>query len=80
MSGNVFAQYLKEHLLKMKQTPARVGNLPKKPTTRDKIKPLSFQRVQHESGQLGVTWFEHFIMPSRMGKCYFQHMLLHLEK
>jgi hypothetical protein len=42
MSINVLTWYLKEHLLKTRQTPAHVGNLPKKPTTRGKIEPLNF--------------------------------------
>jgi hypothetical protein len=37
--------------VRSKQTHARVGNLPKKPTIRDKIKPLGSQRVGPESGQ-----------------------------
>jgi hypothetical protein len=40
MSGDMLTQYLKEHLLKMKQTLVRVSNSPKKFATRDKIKPL----------------------------------------
>ncbi len=38
MNGNIFAQYLKERLLEAKQTPIHVGDLPKKPTTKDKTK------------------------------------------
>jgi len=57
-----------------------VGNLPKKFATGDKIEPLRFQRVGFENEQLGVTWFGHLIVPSRMGKCRFQHVLLHLEE
>ncbi len=34
----------KEHLLKVKQNFAHVGNPPKKLTTKDKIKPISFQK------------------------------------
>jgi len=69
MSGDMFTWYPKEHVLKVKQIPACVGNLPKKPTNGDKIKPLGSQRVGCENGQHGVTWFGHFIMSSRMGKC-----------
>jgi len=36
---------MKEGLLEMKQTPACVGNLPKKPTTKDKTKPLDSQKM-----------------------------------
>jgi hypothetical protein len=62
----------------MKQTPTRVGDLTKKPTTRDKIELLNFQKVGPESGQLRVTWLEHLVLPFRMGKCWSQHVLLHL--
>ncbi len=34
------AWYLKEHLLKHRQIHAYVGDPPKKPTTKEKIKPL----------------------------------------
>ncbi len=37
----------------MRQTPACVGDSPKKPSTKDKTKPLRSQRVGHESKQLG---------------------------
>jgi len=57
-----------------------VGNLPKKFATSDKIERLNFQRVGLESEQLGVTWSGHFVVPSQMGKCWSQHVLLHLEK
>ncbi len=43
----------------------------------DKTEPLSFQKVEPKSRQLGVTWFEHIVMPSRMEKCQFQPVLLH---
>jgi hypothetical protein len=58
----------------------RVNDPPKKPTTRGKIEPLSSQKVGHENRHLKVTWLKHFIMPSGMGKCQFQHVLLHLEE
>ncbi len=38
MSINVLARYPKERLLEAKQTPIRVGDLPKKLAIRDKIK------------------------------------------
>jgi hypothetical protein len=41
---------MKEHILKERQIPTLVGDLPKKPSTRDKIKPLGFQKVGPESG------------------------------
>jgi len=55
MNGNVFTRYLKNCLLEAKQTPTRVGDLPKNPTTKDKIEPLSSQSVGLESEQLGVA-------------------------
>jgi hypothetical protein len=69
MNENMFARYPKEHLLKVKQTLARVHDLPKKRTIGDKIKPLGFQKVGCESEQPKVTWFGHFIVPAGMGKC-----------
>jgi hypothetical protein len=44
----------------VKQTFAHVGDLLKKPATRDKIKPLSSQSVGLENGQLGITRLGHF--------------------
>jgi hypothetical protein len=79
MNGNVLARYLKECVLKVKQTLVHVGDLLKKPTTKNKIRPLGFQMVGPKSEQLGVTWFGHLVMPSGMGKCRFQHVLLHLK-
>jgi len=55
----------------MKQTHARVGNLPNKCATQDKIEPLGFQKVGPKSEQLRVTLLGHLIMPSRIGKCQF---------
>jgi hypothetical protein len=43
MSRDVLTRYFKESLLEAKQTPICVGDPPKKPTTRDKIEPLSFK-------------------------------------
>ncbi len=80
MSGDVFAQYSKEHLLKVKQTRICVSNLPRKPSTKDNIKPLGFQKVGLENGQPKATWLRHFIMSFGMGKCWFQHVQLHLEE
>jgi hypothetical protein len=57
MSNNVLTRYLKECLLKVKQTFAHLINLPKRLATRGKIESLGFQRVGLESKQLGVTWF-----------------------
>jgi hypothetical protein len=51
------------------QIPARVNDSPKKLATRDKIKPLSFQRVWLESGQLGVIGCGCFVMQYGMKKC-----------
>jgi len=76
MDENVFASYLKERLLKAKQTPIHVINLPKKPTTRERIEPLSSQRVGFENKQLGITWFWCLLVLFRMGKWWFQHVLL----
>jgi hypothetical protein len=41
----------------------------KKNAIKDKIKPLSFQKVEPKNGQPKVTWLKHPVMPSRMGKC-----------
>jgi len=51
MSKYMLAQYSKEHLLETKQTLVRVNNPPKKLATRDKTKPLGFQKVGPESEQ-----------------------------
>jgi hypothetical protein len=80
MNEDVLTQYPKECLLEVKQTLVHVGDSLKKPTTRDKTKPVGFQRVGPKNEQLGVTWLGHLIVPSRMGKCQSQHVLLHLEK
>jgi hypothetical protein len=69
MSENVLAQYLKECVLKVKQTLVHVGDLLKKPTTRDKIQSLGFQMVEPKSKQLRVTWLRHLVVPFGMGKC-----------
>ncbi len=53
----------------MKQTPTCVGDPPKKPSTKDKIEPLSFQRVGPKNKQLGVTWFKDLVVPFQAGKC-----------
>jgi hypothetical protein len=80
MSRDVFAQYLKKQLLKGKKTLARVSNPPNKSAIGGKIEPLSSQKVGHENGHPKVTWLKHLIMSSQMGKCQFQHVLLHLEE
>jgi hypothetical protein len=69
MSKDVFTQYLKECLLEVKQTLAHISNLPKKPTTRDKIEPLGSQRVGLESEQHGVTWFKPLVVLFGTRKC-----------
>jgi len=69
MSGNVLVQYPNKRLLKGKQTPTRVSDPPKKLATRDKTKPLSFQKVGHENRQPRVTWLGHLVMPTRTKKC-----------
>jgi hypothetical protein len=71
---------MKEHLLKARQILVHVGDLPKKPTIGDKIKPLSFQRVGLESRQLGVIGFKSFVLLFGIGKCQSQHVLLHPRK
>jgi hypothetical protein len=70
MSENMLAQYSKEHLLETKQTLVRVSNPPKKLATRDKTKPLGFQRVGPESEQPRVIWLEHLLVLFRTGKCW----------
>jgi hypothetical protein len=64
----------------MKQILAHVGDLLKKPTTRDKIQPLVFQKVGPKNEQLGVTWLKHLVVPFGLGKCRSQHVLLHLKE
>jgi hypothetical protein len=49
MNGNMLTQYLKECLLEVKQTPTCVSDLLKKLATRDKTKPLDFEKVGLES-------------------------------
>jgi hypothetical protein len=49
MNENVFVQYLKKCLLKVKQNFAHVNDPPKKPSTKDKTEPLDLQRVGPES-------------------------------
>ncbi len=78
MSENMLAQYSKKHLLKTKQTLVHVSDPPKKLATRDKTKPLGFQRVGPESEQPRVIWLEHLLVLFRTGKCWSQHVLLHL--
>jgi len=69
MNKNMFTSYLNKCLLIVKQIPAHVGNPSKKFVTRDKTKPLSFQRVGPKSEQLDVTKSMYLIVPSRMKKC-----------
>jgi len=57
MSGNVFTWYLKEHLLETKQISIHVGDPPKKPITRDKIKPLGSQRVEWGNANLNMCYY-----------------------
>jgi hypothetical protein len=64
----------------VRQILPHVDNLPKKPITSDKTKPLGSQRVGPESGQLGVIGFAHLIVPFGTGKCQSQHALLHLKE
>jgi hypothetical protein len=47
---------------------------------KDKIKPLNFQKVEPKNRQPKVTWLKHLVMPSRMGKCQSQLVLLHLKE
>jgi len=76
----MFARYLKECLLKGKQTLAHVSDPLKKLTIGGKIEPLGFQRVEFKNGHIRVTWLKHFIMSSRTEKCQTQHVLLHLKE
>jgi hypothetical protein len=80
MNKNALMQYSKERLLEGKQTFVHVSDSLKKPTIGGKIEPLGFQRVGHESGHPRITWLGHLVVPSRMGKYQFQHVLLHLEE
>lgn len=69
MSRDMFTWYLKEHVLEMRQTPTRVHNPPKKPSTRGKTKPLGFQNVGLESKQPRVTRLEYLVVPFGTKKC-----------
>jgi hypothetical protein len=68
MSKDVLVWYLKECLLKGKQTPTYVNDPPKKLAIRGMIEQLSSQRVGHESRCPGVTWVEHLV-PLGTKKC-----------
>jgi hypothetical protein len=52
----------------------------KEHTIGDKIEPLNFQRVKPGNIQPKVTGFGYFVMPFGMGKCQWQHVLLHPKK
>jgi len=80
MSGDMLMQYLNERLLKRKQIPIHVSNMLKKPTTRGKIEPLGFQKIEHKNRHVRVTWLIHFVMSFGTGKCMSQHVLLHLKE
>jgi hypothetical protein len=54
--------------IKSGKTPTHVGDSLKKPATRDKIQPLSFERVGPKNGQLRVIGLEYLVVPSRIGK------------
>jgi hypothetical protein len=69
MNGNMFARYLKKHLLKAIQTPTHVGDPSKKPISGDKTKPLNSQSVRLEIEQFRVTWLKHLLVLSRTKKC-----------
>jgi hypothetical protein len=49
MNRDAFPQYLKDHLLKVRQILAHVGDFPKKLAIKDKTEPLSFQKVGLEN-------------------------------
>jgi hypothetical protein len=59
----------------LKQTPIHVNDPPKKPTTRDKTKPLGFQRVGPDKKQHGVIRFRYFVVPfgtyASFNMCYY---------
>jgi hypothetical protein len=71
MNKDLFAQYPKKCLLKVKQTLACVSDSPKKPSTRDKTKTLGFQRVGLESGQPRVTCLGHLVCHLEWGNVGF---------
>ncbi len=78
MNRDEFVQHSREHLLKGKKTPTRVSDSPNKLIIGGNTKTLNSQKVEHESGHIGVIWFRHLIVSSRT-RCRFQHVLLHLE-
>ncbi len=69
MNKDMFAWYLKEHVLEVRQTPTCVHDMPKKPSTRGKTKPLGSQKVGLENGQPRVTRFEYLVVSFGMRKC-----------
>jgi hypothetical protein len=80
VNKDVFTRYLNECLLEGKQIPTCVSDPLKKPSIGGKIEPLGSQKVGHESGHLGVTWFRHLVVPFGTRKCQFQHVLLYQEE
>jgi len=50
-------------MFKVKQTLARVSDLPKKLTPKDKIEPLGSQKVKPNNEKPRVTWPMYFITP-----------------
>jgi hypothetical protein len=69
MSEDVFVWYLKKHLLKVRQILIHVGNPTKMPATKDKIEPLSSQKVGPKNKQPKVTRLMYFEVLYGMGKC-----------
>jgi hypothetical protein len=53
----------------VRQTPIHVGGPPNMLATKDKIEPLSSQKVGHQNKQPRVKRLVYFIMPYGMGKC-----------
>lgn len=72
--------HLNEHILKVLQTFACVGDYSKKPVNENTIVPQDSKRGWHENGQLRIIKFKYLTMQVGREKCQFQHVLPHQEK
>jgi hypothetical protein len=70
----------REHILEVWQASAYVGNPSKRPINEYTNIPQNFQRKGLDNWQLGVIKFRYFVTPTKRGKCWFQHVLLHIKK
>lgn len=70
---------LKEHLLKMWQTPTYVSSSSKKPISENTIIPQDFQRERPKNGQPKVIKFKYLIMSTKRENYQFQHVSSYQE-